>query len=115
METLVSKDRLLAILEDNRSAHRSIFEQALEAYKSQALAGFEKRIERIRAGKDFDIHLRLPVPEDHTDDYDRIIRMVNLSVEENIALSESDIAKYVMDDWQWKQAWITNTASYTGK
>ena len=39
-----------------------------------------------------DQYMRLPEPEDHTDDYERILRMAQMSVDDVIELSADDFA-----------------------
>lgn len=97
----------------NRDKHRALFEEALENYHKQAIKEFESRINRIRHGKEFDTYIRLPVPEDHTEDYDRVLDMLEMHTGSTIEISTEDFARFVRDDWEWKQAWVGNTLSYT--
>lgn len=113
MKANVERTKLLRILTGNRDQHRAIYEEALDKYKTRAIEEFQARIERIRRGDPFDLYVRLPVPEDHTEDYDRIIQLLEMSSDDTIELDDADITTYVNDDWQWKKAWLANTASYT--
>lgn len=109
----VNKNQLLAELDKNRVAHRDIFLAAQEKYAQRFVEELERRLKDAREGRGFDQFIGLPVPEDHTPDYDRAIKMMNMSVEMVIELTEQEFATYVMDDWAWKRAWHANTASYT--
>jgi hypothetical protein len=71
----------------------------------------EGRIRDLKRGRHIDQYLRLPEPEDHTDDYDRVLAMAEMSVDEEIELNADDFAMYVMDQWHWKQS-FTETTSY---
>jgi hypothetical protein len=57
--------------------------------------------------------LGLLVPEDHTEDYDRVLTMARMSVDEVGELSEDEFAMYVMDQWSCKNAFTRITARYT--
>lgn len=105
----VAKAELLAALQQNRDDHRRIFEEALEGFQANAVAELERWLADIRAGKRSSVVVRLPVPVDHTADYNRAIKMVEMSINATVSLSETDFAQYVMDDWGWQTQFLSNT------
>jgi hypothetical protein len=112
MKTTVKKEALLEILQANREQHRDDFEAAVEGYRQRRLAQLEDQVEAIMKGR---IHAKfeaLPVPTDHTDDYDRVIKLVELDINETMTLEEDEVGMYVMDDWRWKREFATTTAFY---
>ena len=111
-ETKVLKPELLKILEENRSKHRRVFEAALDGYQKEALRQLEMKVQALKAGKYPKIYLNLPMPEDHTRDYDRIIRMVTMHQEDTVVLDEQQFAQYVEDDWSWKRQWASTSNVY---
>jgi rubrerythrin len=114
MRTITVKtDDLVATLIANREKHRDTFEKALDAFKAKSIEVLFEQIEAIRKGGLPDRYLRLPVPEEHTADYDRAISMLAWHTEDTIELTETEFTQYVQDDWGWRQSFITNTASYT--
>lgn len=113
METVVvPKDKLLETLTTNRDAHRAAFESALEGYRKRAVELLEEHIERISKGKVERVLVSLPVPEDHTDDYDRAITSLEWSVFDEVELTIREFDQYVRDNWSWKQEFATTTAMY---
>lgn len=110
----VSKVDLLVALRDNRSGHRAIFEEALEGYKDTVLGLLSQHVKDVKAGKVKMIQVFLPEPEDHTKDYDRVIRMVEMSLEDELELDQSEFRQYVMDDWSWKNQFLTSNSTYSG-
>jgi hypothetical protein len=117
-EIPVKKAELLARLKQNRDDHRVIFEEALEGWHREALAELEARKADLAAGKRRTISIRKVVPEDHTSDYNRVIAMIEMSIDDTITLTESDFAQYVMDDWGWQGQFLSNTygsSTATGK
>lgn len=100
-------------LEENRAEHRAIFEEALEGYRAKAIELLEQHIVKIKKGKVERVAVSLPVPEDHTDDYDRVITMLDMHTGDTIEMPEHDFQCYVMDDWAWKQQFLTSSASYS--
>lgn len=108
----VKKDELRAIIQTNRDAHRDIFEQAVKLYNRRLLEALEKRVERVRNGVKVDHYIRLPIPEDHTKDYDRILAQLDMEIADTVVIPDTEFAQYVMDDWSWKESFASNSASY---
>ena len=109
----MKKSVLLEKLRENQKAHKAIFDEAVDGYKKQALALLEQHLRRIRDGKMIEVSVHLPVPENHTRDYDRVIAMMELDIAETVALSEGDFAQYVLDDWKWKRQFLESNKAYS--
>lgn len=115
MEVTVRKDELLTILRDNRAAHRDIFEKAVEAYTRQLVRWHRDQARRILKGQKGERMVALPVPEDHTDDYDNVIEMLEMDISDTFTLDSYEFQNYVRDRWNWSGAFAANTASYLAK
>lgn len=113
MQTKIDKSALVAILTENRDKHRAIFLEAVEGYRNEAVKQLEDHLRRVKDGTMVQVQVYLPVPEQHTHDYERVIRMVELHTEDTITLTESDVAQYVMDDWAWKRQFLASNSSYS--
>jgi hypothetical protein len=111
-EVTVSKMELLKILDDNRAKHRRVFEKAIEGYRKEYTAQLERRIADLKAGKTPEEYFRITRPEDHTADYDRVIRMVQMHQEDTLALDEEHFMHYVQDDWVWKRQFLRMSTTY---
>jgi hypothetical protein len=109
----VRKHELLDKLTTNREAHRALFLEAQEGYKIKAIKELEAALARARNGAAGHVFVSLPFPEDHTKDYDHIIAMVEMSVDDLFELNQNDFARYVLDDWEWKAAFTQSVMAYT--
>ena len=109
----VRKDDLAKAVQANRDEHRKIFEEAVDGYKKRAVQLLEEHIARIRTGKLERVAVSMPVPEDHTHDYDRVLKMLEMSTADEIELDEHRFAQYVMDDWQWQRQFLTDSSAYS--
>ena len=109
----IEVEDLIKVIQENQKAHRRIFEKALIGYRKEILAALERRIENVKRGEKVDHYIRLPEPEDHTADYDRVIKMLQMSCETQLAISEADFAMYVMDEWNWKGKFTETTSKYS--
>lgn len=110
----VSKAELVKILEANRAKHRDLYDEACKNFLTRAQELLQQKLQDANKGILIDTRLGLPIPEDHTKDYDRVLRMLSLEQRDTIELEEHDVQMYVMDEWNWRRAWAANTASYTG-
>lgn len=111
----IKKSELLETLRKNRQEHRAIFEEAQVGYRAEAIKLLDKALQDAKAGRTIITFVKLNSPIDQTKDYDRAIKMIEMSVDENIEISEADFANYVLDDWHWKQNFMTTNAFYCGK
>jgi len=108
----VKKSELLAKLEENRAAHRAVFEEALEGYREAVIKELEVMLTDARKGKLIRRTVNLVEPMDQTKDYDRAIAMLKMSQDEIISINESDFACYVLDNWRWRDQFIASNSSY---
>lgn len=108
----VDRDDFLQKVRANRAGHRQVFEAALSGYRDRLTRELERRIYDLKRGRRVDQYIGLPEPEDHTEDYDRVITMAEMSVLEVVELSEDEFAMYVMDQWRWKQSFSETSARY---
>ena len=113
MNTRIEKSKLLAILTENRTKHRAIFEEAVDGYGKQALELLEKNLDALKKNKYYRVGVYLHAPMDQTADYDRAIKMVEMTTDTEIVLQEADFKGYVMDDWAWKQQFYTSNSMYS--
>lgn len=109
----VKKAELLEILQKNRAEHRAIFEEALRGYRTQMVDYLDQAIKQIKAGQRISHHISLVQPVDQTKEYDRAIKMCEMSVDDVIELDQRAFASFVMDDWDWMDQFLHSNASYS--
>ena len=108
----VKRDELLAELRKNRDAHREVFDKAIAGWEAKVLEELTQAVKDAKAKRFFNGTIVIPRPKDQTADYDRVIKMVEMSVGDTVTMSKTDFACYVMDDWSWKQNFTASTAAY---
>lgn len=121
----VNKDELLVALKENREKHIREYQESVDGYKdmaieeiNRAMNRLKQRVEELRAGEVMRLHavgFDLEVPKNHQKDYDQVIKMVEMSVENELELSSDEFACYVMDDWEWKPDFERTSMSYNKK
>jgi hypothetical protein len=110
----VKKAELLAAIRKNRDTHNTTFLSAQEGYRAQAIEELDRMLKDAREGKKIRRSVELVEPEEHTRDYDRVIRMLEMSTAEEIMITEKQFSQYVLDEWGWMRAFAQSTSRYTG-
>lgn len=109
----VKRDEFVERVTANKEKHRGNFELAQAGYREFLISELDRRLDEAKRGLKIDHYIRLVEPEDHTDDYETVLEMATMSVDDTIELSQQEFAWYVLDKWQWKQAWVDNANTYT--
>ena len=107
------KNDLVLTVQKNRDAHRAIFLEALDGYKKKAIDQLEAHIERVKRGDVYQLYVSLAEPMDHTRDYNRLLKMLDMTVDEDIEITEAQFAQYILDDWEWKRQFISTNSAYS--
>ena len=137
----VSKKELLTIVVENKKKHDEIYEAAekgywleakeyLEKYQKDQLTQMKKNYLKTckdlkkqvnkelnmveQKKKDGYFYMRKPFPENHSDDYQGTIRRLELSVDPEIELVDSEFDCYVRNKWQWRSSFLATNSSYAG-
>src|SRR5207244_12882206 len=95
----VKREELLTKVRSNRDAHRELFLKAQEGYRKLIIEELERMLADAREGRAIQRSVTLTEPSNHVKDYDRVITMLEMSVDETITLEAQDFDRYVMDNW----------------
>lgn len=113
---------LLKAVRDNRDKHQTDYDEAVEGYKEAVVEALQKKIAFFqKALADYknggELHpgasLGLTPPRHYMKDYNRVVKMLEMSHEDDIELSHEEFSQYVMDDWKWKENFTQSTALYS--
>lgn len=124
-EVKVDRKELLKKVKENREKHVSEFKEAVIGYKTVALKEIErgmdrlkKQVEELRAGEVLHltaVSFNIAVPQNHSKDYDQVISMLEMSVDDTLTIRSDEFAMYVMDDWGWKTDFENTSTIYGAK
>lgn len=116
-KTVMKKAELLKILNENLEGHDLTFQKTVELFKSNYGEFVNKLLANafIQKIEDIEMHINLQKPIDHSDDYKRSIRMVELDVREEIDLDEQEFAHCILNEWNWfssfRHTYLSNYSS----
>jgi hypothetical protein len=108
----VDKATLLAKLKANRDEHREMFLQAQDVYRDKMIAELDLALQEAREGKKIRRSFSLPVPEDHTEDFNTAIQMLEWEQGDQVQLGYGDFQQYVQNQWRWAASFAANTSAY---
>lgn len=107
----VKKEELLAKLRENRDIHVKEFNEAKEGFHQAYMDKIDDLIKRANDG-DYKFRVEIIKPESHEKEYNTIIAMLEMSVEDEIELDEASFRNFVLDEWDWSKAFLEATAFY---
>ena len=111
----VNKTELMKVLQDNKKKHIKDFEESVKDYKQAALKVAKEHVELAKTG-DLDQIAKIRAmpqrPTSYEDSYNRAIRMMEMSIDENIELEEQIFNQLVLDEWSWKHSFTATGALY---
>lgn len=105
---------LVEVLKANRQKHVEEYKEAVRQFRMRACEALKRELEKAINGKKFETNLGMTRPVSHEKDYDLVIRMLELSVDEITILDPSDFNQFVNDEWSWKPSFRSSTTYYGG-
>jgi hypothetical protein len=111
----VNKAELLGIVRENKKKHVKEFEESVKDYKKAAIKIAKEHVELAKTGDLEQIAKIKAMPQKPTSyekEYDRAIRMLELSVEEELDIESDVFNQLVLDEWAWKNMFVASGALY---
>jgi len=111
----IAKNELLKIIRENHAIHKKDVDDAITGYRMEVTEKLEEALAQAKEGTKFVTNLNLIEPISHVKDYEKIIRMLELSVDDEIVLNNQEFTMYVLDEWAWKEQARFINSSYSSK
>lgn len=108
----VDKAKLITKLKKNRKKHLGIYEEAVRVYRKRMIAELEQSLRDAKNGGAIRRSVSLPLPENHTEDFDAAIDMLEWNVADQVELTERVFRQLVRNEWGWLQSFESNTSIY---
>jgi hypothetical protein len=110
----VKKNELLSVLQENLTKHKDDVLDGLELRREEMKEYFTAKLEKMDSNNKYNpkenINFRMPV--DSSKDYEKAIRMIEMTQDEIIELDENQFDKLVMDNWEWKEQLALTSQMY---
>lgn len=112
-EITVNKAQLIEKMKANREKHHDIVVEAQEGFRAKVMDRLDEMLKLAASGQPIDINVGLRMPEDHTDDYDTVIGMLELDTGDEVEIDMAQYKMWVQDDWGWQRSFTTTNAFYS--
>lgn len=110
----VNKSELIKILYENRKKHKREYKESIRAYRVKAVDLFNQELQKAVSGKAFKTVFDLSKPECHEKDYDLIIKMIEMSIDDILEMDQQEFSQLVNDEWTWKSSFRSSVYSNSG-
>jgi len=94
----IDKQSLIEKLTENKTAHIEEYKKAVEDFKVEAARQIKEATKNLKEDNFKKVSLQLIVPVDRTEEYDKVIKMFEWEVEDQVELTQSEFNEYVHDD-----------------
>ena len=117
-EITVSKERLINCLKTNLASHKEEFKNAHNAWRVEAIAYHNARIEAIENGaigtatKD---KLEPAEPASYEKNYAQALEMLEMEVADVVTINKAEFRQFVQDEWDFSAHFKNQVTAYTGK
>lgn len=109
----VEKVKLIKQIKDNKDIHIKEYDEAVIAYKKEALKQLGELETKANDG-DMTLHLKLVTPINNSEKYDKILSQFEWEVKDIVELSQSEFNKYILDDTEFSRSAKFSNMSYMG-
>ena len=110
----VSRGKLLEVLRKNRDRHVENYQIATEERELEIAATLKAELTKSRKDSNYKFPDKLLFPkcENYAAEYDRAIRMLEMSVDQIVELDNQQFDQLVMDNWSWQREFLRTANTY---
>lgn len=110
----INRKELLKIVKENATKHVADYDEAVEDFKAGVIKVAKANLKMANTGDvaSFNFQRMPSAPVNYADNYNRAIRMLELSVEDVIEVEDHIFNQLVLDEWGWKQQFVAQSALY---
>lgn len=107
--------QLLSIVRANKEQHMVDYAESVNDFKEAVLKLTKENLALAKTG-DLDKIAKIRAiphkPTSYEQNYSRAIRMLELSIEDTIEVEQDTFNQLVLDEWSWKNSFVTSAALY---
>lgn len=107
-----NKKDILEKLRSNLDKHKREYRELVEKNNLLLFGEIKNVLSQCKEGKEypdftkFD-QIRKVTPEDHTSEYEQMISILDMMVEDQITLTAAEFDCYVNDNWKWTDIFVS--------
>lgn len=112
----VNRLELLDKLRTNRELHRKEYIEALEEFHTRLLEDLKLAVKKVNSTQNTEdlknFRFGLQFPQNHEQEYEDVIEMLEMSVDETIQLDAQSFKAYIKNEWHWQGQMRAAKAAY---
>ena len=113
MQTInIKVSDLLPIVKQNLEKHNNVYEAAVSGYWIKAESELNNKIIQIQKKEKIEPHLNVNYPTSYSDEYKKVIRMLELTSDNTVQLTANEFDAYVRNHWQWRYSFLSSNMGY---
>ena len=114
MDTIVvDKTTLIAVMKENREKHHQIVLEAQAGFRAKVIERLDEMLKLAASGAKINLAIGLTIPEDHTEDYDTIIGMLEFDIGTTVEIDRGQYQCWVQDKWGWQRSFTQTNSVYS--
>lgn len=118
-EVNVDRKKLIVVLKKNLDKHIREYQDAMNNYRLALIGDCEKVLSRLNYGMSDEELAKVRVdfvpPQSHIEEYQQVIDILTVSVDENVSLDSHAFQAYYKDNWHWKKQFSMSAQLYATK
>jgi hypothetical protein len=111
----VKKSEVLVALRKNLTKHKEEYNVAAEQYRARAKEELTEKLKTIIDGKNISLHTNLSPPDNHTKEYERTIKMLEMCQDESVYITSHQFDCFIEDEWGWKESFMLKNSTYMAR
>jgi hypothetical protein len=110
----VKTSDLLSKLKENKAIHEKEFKELQEIYLNDVISGLEKLLADAKSKQNPNpvVSLNLVKPKSFVKDYEEIIGMLEMSIQDEFDITQEEFRNYVLNIWSWTNQFEMIKSSY---
>ena len=110
----VGKKFLREKLKGNLEIHTDTYKKAMGAWHDKIIFTLENELRKAKKNKTYQPNVFVAKPISYESAYNKIIDMLDASLDSEFELTSKEFSQYVRDDWEWKSGFITTVSGCYG-
>ena len=106
------KADLLKAVRNNREKHRRTYETASREYRKRLIEKCQERLRLAKRGESFPDSMGMVKPAEFLKEYDRAIKMLEMTTLKTITVDTTVFKQLIMDEWPWASQFDASTMAY---
>jgi hypothetical protein len=108
----INKETLLDAIRLNRNKHQEEYVLACKAYRAAAIQELTLMLDKAVNKAEVIRQISCVEPVSHVKEYNKTIRMLEMSTADEITVTERQFCQFVLDEWEWSHHFKSTVMSY---